>query len=316
MNGLIFLCATVGDLVARESPWRLSDTTRLGRPFAKDPSVETFQGRTLLYYSIPGAGSDGWAIGIAEQQGDAHWKRVGEFRATTAAESKGVAAPFALVLGPTLHLFYQSYEGGPKDAICHATSTDGIHFAPDPANPIFRPKAGWCIGRAIDVEVTRWHGRWFLYFATRDPAYKIQQLGVATSEHGFSRDDWREASLDGPILKPELPWEGMCIEAPTLIDHENRLYMFYAGGYNNAPQMIGCAVSDDGLTWKRLSEAPLLANGPKGAWNSSESGHPGVFRAPSGEEWLYFQGNDDHGKTWWLSRKRIVWKNGRPTLHD
>ena len=34
--------------------------------------------------------------------------------------------------------------------------------------------------------------------------------------------------------------------------------MFYAGAYNNAPQQIGVAVSEDGLNWKRLSEEPFF----------------------------------------------------------
>jgi long-subunit acyl-CoA synthetase (AMP-forming) len=53
--------------------------------------------------------------------------------------------------------------------------------------------------------------------------------------------------------------------------------MFYAGGYNNEPQQIGCAVSTDGIRWKRLSKKPFLPNGAPGSWNASESGHPGVF---------------------------------------
>ena len=60
--------------------------------------------------------------------------------------------------------------------------------------------------------------------------------------------------------------------------------------------------------WKRLRDQPLLPAGAPGAWNSSESGHPGVFTDSDGRSYLFFQGNDDHGKTWWISRKRIVWK--------
>ena len=48
------------------------DTSRLGRPFSKDPSVIRFRGRYLLYYSMPPYADDragnGWAIGIAESR--------------------------------------------------------------------------------------------------------------------------------------------------------------------------------------------------------------------------------------------------------
>lgn len=50
---------------------------------------------------------------------------------------------------------------------------------------------------------------------------------------------------------------GECIEGASIVKKDNKLYMFYAGAYNNAPQQIGVAVSEDGLNWKRLSEEPF-----------------------------------------------------------
>lgn len=96
--------------------------------------------------------------------------------------------------------------------------------------------------------------------------------------------------------------------------HGGRLWMFYAGGYNNEPQQIGVAVSDDGIRWTRVSDRPLVPNGPPGSWNSSESGHPGVFVDAGGATHLFFQGNNDKGKTWYLSKARIEWRDGRPTV--
>ena len=66
------------------------------------------------------------------------------------------------------------------------------------------------------------------------------------------------------MLKPELPWETRCIEAPSLVSRDGMLYMFYAGGYNNEPQQVGCASSRDGVRFTRLSREPLLPNGPPG----------------------------------------------------
>ena len=54
--------------VSSPTPW--GDTSRLGRPFSKDPSVIRFRGRYLLNYSMPpfgdGRPADGWGIGIAQ----------------------------------------------------------------------------------------------------------------------------------------------------------------------------------------------------------------------------------------------------------
>jgi hypothetical protein len=300
-----------------QAEMRWGDTSRRGRPFAKDPSVVRFRGRYLLYYSIPshddGRPGDGWGIGIAESRDLRAWTKVGEFLASEPYEAKGVAAPFAMVFEGRVHLLYQTYGNGTKDAICHATSADGLRFVRNATNPIFRPTGTWTVGRAIDAEVVRHGGRWFLYAATRDPDMKIQMITGAVSDSGFDRSAWRMLA-DRPLLKPELPWEQDCIEAPSVIQHGDTMFMFYAGAYNNAPQQIGLARSTDGVTWTRVSDEPFLRNGAPGNWNSSESGHPGVFVDDDGTPYLFYQGNNDGGRTWLLSVVRLAWRDGRPAI--
>ncbi|MFO8153919.1 hypothetical protein, partial [Thioalkalivibrio sp.] len=97
----------------------------------------------------------------------------------------------------------------------------------------------------------------------------------------FGRAAWTQ-QCDAPILEPVLDWEKNCIEAATICRRGDRLFMFYAGAYNNEPQQVGVAVSEDGLRWKRLSDEPFLTNGAPGTWNSSESGHPCIFVDPDG----------------------------------
>ena len=295
---------------------QFADTSR-GRPYSKDPSVVFFKGKFRLYYSIPpfgdGRPGDGWAIGIAHSDDLENWTRAGEILPAQECEKKGLCAPGALVLNGQVHLFYQTYGNGPKDAICHAVSDDGVTFARAATNPIFRPAGAWNNGRAIDAEAFPHGDELLLYWATRDPSGQVQQLGVAGAplRSDLARDKWTQL-CDAPILKPELPWEDECIEAPTLCHREGRFWMFYAGAYNNAPQQIGVAVSDDGVRWQRVFNEPFLENGKPGTWNSSESGHPGLFVAPDGRVWLFFQGNNDNGKTWYLSKVEVMWKDGLP----
>jgi beta-1,2-mannobiose phosphorylase / 1,2-beta-oligomannan phosphorylase len=166
-----------------------------------------------------------------------------------------------------------------------------------------------------DPAVIELDGQYFLYYSTRDPEMRVQMTGVAAAPLGsaFTRDDWAQL-CSKPIMYPELAWEGECIEASALCRYKGRLYMFYGGAYNNTPQQIGCAVSDDGLNWRRVSDTPLLPNGGSGEWNSSESGHPFVFKNSDGVYHLFFQGNNDHGKTWYLSRREITWEDGIPNV--
>src|SRR5690606_10966011 len=95
---------------------------------------------------------------------------------------------------------------------------------------------------------------------------------------------------------------------------EGRLYMFYAGADNNWPQQIGVSVSDDDVNWERLSDKPFLPNGKPGEWNESESGHPHLFTDEDGRSYLFFQGNNDKGRSWYISRQEVIWNEGLPQL--
>jgi predicted GH43/DUF377 family glycosyl hydrolase len=301
---------------ARGDGMRWADTSR-GVPFSKDPSVIRFGDRYLMYFSTPPKrGDDRWGQAVAASDDLLDWRTIGEIAPQGRAEIKGLCAGGAIVLGEEVHLFYQTYGRGAADAICHATSRDGVTFVRSPGNPIVRATGDWNCGRAIDAEAHVIGDELFLYWATRDPAYAVQMLGVhsAPLASDFSAQHWRQRCTRS-ILEPELAWEKNCIEAPTLCTRGNTQVMFYAGAYNNEPQQIGVAFSSDGLAWERMSDQPFLTNGAAGSWNSSESGHPGIFVDPRDDvTWLFFQGNDDHGKTWYLSKRRIEWDGHVPRL--
>lgn len=298
------------------------DTSRRGVPFSKDPHVVRFNNKYFMYFSIPpfegnNDTTNGWAIGIAQSSNLTDWEKVGEILPDGDYEQKGLCAPGALVIDDEIHLFYQTYGNWKNDAICHAVSSDGIHFRRNPTNPVFRPTGDWNCGRAIDAEVIRFNDNYLLYFATRDTSMTIQMQGVAAAplNTNFNREDWTQLTTE-PILAPKYPWEGRCVEGASIIQRGDRLYMFYAGAYNNAPQQVGLAVSGDGVHWERLSNKPFLANGDPGTWNSCESGHPHIFEDKDGRTYLFFQGNDDFGKSWKISKKEVLWTETGPKLKD
>lgn len=295
-----------------------TDVSGTKKKFAKDPAVVHWQGRYYLYYSVflpDGVGKEVLGIGIAASDDMEHWKKLGNFPLTQPCEKNGVGAPGAIVLGEKIHLFYQTYGNGEKDAICHAWSEDGRTFEKDDTNPVFSPSDTWCCGRAIDADVCAFGDRVYLYFATRDHEMEVQKVGVASAaiDGGFGRGEWREC-LAQSVVAPEYKWEGRCIEAPAALEEGGRVWMFYGGSYNCTPQQIGVAVSDDGVFFRKLSPKPFLSNGQAGSWNASESGHPYVFRDDDGVVWLFYQGSPDGGESWYLSKVKVDFSDGKPVL--
>lgn len=289
-------------------------TDPTSRPFAKDPAVVRFHDRYYLYYSqMQEEGPLRIAIAVSDDM--EAWEKVAELPQDQPCEANGVGAPGAIVLNGRVHLFYQTYGNWEKDALCHAVSEDGVYFVKHPENPVFSPEPSWCVGRAIDADVCIFHGKLYMYFATRDHAMRVQKVGGAWAalDSGFGRDAWTPIAHQS-LLTPELQWEGECIEAPATIVEDGKIYMFYGGSYNCTPQQIGCAVSEDGVFFRRLFHQPFLSCGKPGAWNASESGHPYAFRDDDGRCYLFYQGSPDGGKSWYLSKVEIGFEEGKPII--
>lgn len=293
-----------------------SDYSR-NRAFAKDPAVIEFNGSYYLYYTLPPfTDSSVFGIGIAKSVDLENWFKIGEVSSDQTCEKNGFCSPAAIVIDNTIHMFYQTYGNGSNDAICHATSNDGVNFRKNKTNPIFAPKkSSWSIGRAIDADVCIHNDRLYLYYATRDNEMKYQKLGVASAnlQTDFSKHHWNE-ECSSSILEPELDWEQDCIEAPAVIKSGDMIYMFYAGAYNCSPQQIGCAISHDAVHFKRIFIEPFIKNGADGDWNSSESGHPYVFEDLDHRIYIFYQGSNDNGETWFITKQEIKFKDGIPVI--
>ena len=141
----------------------------------------------------------------------------------------------------------------------------------------------------------------------------MQGCAYAPLGSDYSRAQWTQA-LNAPILSPEQPWEGACIEAAATLVHNNKSYLFYGGSYNCTPQQIGYAVSNNGIHFEKPLSAPFLPCGKEGEWNESESGHPYIFVDEDERIHLFYQGSPDAGKTWIISRCEIGFHGDNPYI--
>lgn len=285
--------------------------------FAKDPAVIKFNDRYYLYYTILyNKHPNKIGIGIAVSYDMENWAELGEIPLNHDYEQNGIGAPAAIVIDDVVHLFYQTYGNHKSDALCHAKSCDGVNFVKNPDNPVYRPDTDWCCGRAIDADVCVFKNKLYLYYATRDHDYKIQKIGGAciNIHSDFSKKEWKPLTRQA-ILTPEFKWEGECIEAPATIVNDGKIFMFYGGAYNCSPQQIGYAVSNDGIFFEKKSIEPFIPCGKEGEWNSCESGHPYAYRDDDGRSYIFYQGTNDNGETWYISKVEIDFdKNNVPYI--
>lgn len=126
------------------------------------------------------------------------------------------------------------------------------------------------------------------YHAYPDAGY---EEGSAVIGFVRSRDlvAWEEV---GGLLQPEGggAWERGGLYKSYLLRHDGRFWLFYNAKDRATGRWIeqtGAAVSDDLTSWKRVSDAPLLAVGHAGAPDDRFASDPFVLRAPGGT-WLMF----------------------------
>ncbi|MBQ9880910.1 MAG: hypothetical protein IJM45_10815 [Clostridia bacterium] len=108
-------------------------------------------------------------------------------------------------------------------------------------------------------------------------AHGNSYIGYAESENGldFSR------VARSPVLSPEMPYEGESVMNPCVL-YENGVYrMWYSAGETFEPNVLCCAESSDGISWKRSPRGPVLVKNPQKEYERDRIG--GCQVIPHGE---------------------------------
>jgi predicted GH43/DUF377 family glycosyl hydrolase len=113
---------------------------------------------------------------------------------------------------------------------------------------------GGPLGTCFDVAVLREEGTYRLYFSWRPK----RSIALVESKDGIA---WGKPSI---VLGPNQAsgWEDE-VNRPVVLKHGGRYQMWYTG-QAKGKSWIGCAASDDGKTWKRRSDRPVLS--PQQPW--------------------------------------------------
>ncbi|AGZ46185.1 glycoside hydrolase family protein [Actinoplanes friuliensis DSM 7358] len=144
-------------------------------------------------------------------------------------------------------------------------------------------------------------------------------LGRPTHLYG-SRLSKDGRTLEGKtvrLLTNDAAWEDHVIEAPQLVRHDGKLFLFYsANAFDKDVYAVGYAECDSPLgPCRKASENPILRTSPAAAG----PGHSFLVTTPAGETWLLYHawppeaiGSVVPGRQLWLDR--VDWIDGRPVV--
>lgn len=120
------------------------------------------------------------------------------------------------------------------------------------------------------------------------------------------------------LLTNDKPWQGAVIEAPEMVRHEGRLFLFYsANAFDSDRYAVGYATCDSPLgPCHDAPENPILRSSAAAAG----PGHCYPVELPDGTTWLLYHawpadgiGSVSPGRQMWLDR--VDWSGGRPVVH-
>jgi predicted GH43/DUF377 family glycosyl hydrolase len=166
-----------------------------------------------------------------------------------------------------------------------ATSRDGLHW--EKRGAILAPDATTWEGDdyiAANGSLVSFRGDLLYYYQ----AGRTARIGLAKR---VSERDWRKQA--GPVLDlgPRGAWDERGVADPYVFERDGKLYLFYNGMDRARRQRLGVAVSEDGLTWSKLRDNPILELGAYGDFDENGLGEPAVW-ASSGFYWMLYTGRD------------------------
>ena len=175
----------------------------------------------------------------------------------------------------------------------------------------------WDSSDALNPSVIKQGEAYYNFYSGFDG--KTWHTGLAVSADGAA---WRK---EGKLLSPDPhSWEGdyWAANGSVLADANQMLYYYQAG----QPPEIGLARSSNGHQWQRHGP-PVLAAGPRGAWDERGAGDPDVIRI-GGDYYMFYLGQDrarrqrlgvarsNDGFTWYKLRRNPILELGEYGAFD
>jgi len=209
------------------------------------------------------------------------------------------------------HMFRNGFRGFPAESeVGYVTSTDGYTWTKQGDDPIIETKDVPYAKIAMYASSVLWEdGCWALFFYTWDStSFPFSSVigRITQCVAGPALTEWLPDPE--PLLKPGASgdWDEKQVLAPDVLKTDNSYIMYYSGVGASGTQMIGMAISTNGVTWTKYNDPatidkpfvdsdPVFQPGEKGAWDASWVHQPRVFQTADGWVMIYRGVSDSRG---------------------
>jgi len=188
-------------------------------------------------------------IGYATSPDGLVWTKVGNgpnFMGHQSWDSGATSTPFVLKVGTTFVLYFSGHPGNFAYSIGRATSSDGVTWTEDLANPLMYAQGGWEESRIHPTWVASAGSGFEMYYTG---GYNEPQVGRATSVDGWN---WTRDAAN-PVLALGAPgtWDqtGVAVAKVVTVGSATRLY--YGGESSPENWRIGVADYSPGTSSPR-----------------------------------------------------------------
>ncbi|WP_221393007.1 hypothetical protein [Dyadobacter sp. NIV53] len=187
--------------------------------------------------------------------------------------------------------------------IGYAVSQDGIHWDKYQNGPVLTVGSTdeWDNGFLEGPSVIKVGSQYKMWYAGYDvsvngkPTDGKVNIGLAISDDGIQ---WKKYE-GNPVMTTGTGWDAETVQDPHVIYADGSYHMWY-GGVNKVDlngQEIGYAFSEDGISWKKSANNPVLKRGASGSWDSFTASFPSVLI--EGEELkIWYTGKNALDASW------------------
>lgn len=258
----------------------LGSSNSFDSAYVEAPSVLYKDGIYHMWY----AGGTGaiWTIGHATSSDGLSWSNREPIDIDLSADPdvSNIHDPYVLYEDGLYKMWYAVSDSGFSFIhINYATSTDGINWD-FVAKDIIPAILYWeSENRVSFPSVIHNQDGYKMWFSGSD--YDSFRIGYATSTDGLN---WTQ--FPDPVMAATQDWEDLGLGGPHVI-YENNIYeMYYHTGYR-----IGYATSQDGISWTKDSNNPIISPSPEFPFESLRLLNPFVLKS-NGINMMWYNGQE------------------------